>query len=153
MALTDIDAVRLLTGDVLGSPFYQMLTDEQIQYFLDINGGNVRQAARMAAISISMQLAGYSSRERTGDIEVWSNLSTAYLKALDNLIDDKTPGNLPNGMMPYASGISWADVCANNANSDSVRSPLTQIKVCDCGNTPCGCNSSLSTNPFKSCGC
>ena len=131
MALTDVEIVRLLIGDTTTSPFYQLFSDEEIQQFLDLNGGNVRQASRMAAIAASMQLAGYSSRERTGDIEVWSNLSTAYLKALENLINDSGASNLPNGLMPYASGISSVDICSNNANPDNVRSPLTKIKVCD----------------------
>ena len=137
MALTDIQAVRLLIGDVPSSPFYQLFTDDEIQFFLDQNNGNIQLAARMAAISASFQLAGWSSRERTGDIEVWSNLSTAYLAALKNVIDSPIT-SLPNGMMPWAGGISWADVCANNSNPDNVRPKLTQIKTCDCDDH-CGC--------------
>lgn len=131
MALTPVQTVRLLIGDVTTSPFYQLFTDEDIQQFLDMNGQNIMQAARMAAIAASMQLAGWTSRERTADIEVWSNLSTAYLKALENLINDSSAATLPNGLMPYASGISWADFNANNLNTDNIRSPLTQIKLCD----------------------
>ena len=145
MALTDVETVRLLIGDLPNSPFYQLFDDESIQQFLDLNGGNVRQASRMAAIAASMQLAGWTSRERVGDIEVWSNLSTAYLKALENLINDSSSASIPNGLMPYASGISWADMCANNANPDNVRSPLTQIKVCD---SPSG-----GFNTTNNCGC
>lgn len=145
MALTDIETVRLLIGDIPTSPFYQLFDDESIQQFLDLNGGNVRQAARMAAIAASMQLAGWTSRERVGDIEVWSNLSTAYLKALDNFINDSSSASIPNGLMPYASGISWSDFCANNSNPDNVRSPLTQIKVCD---SPSG-----GFNTTNNCGC
>lgn len=137
MALSPIDQVRILIGDTPTSPFYMLFTDEEIQFFLDQNNGNVQLAARMAAISASFQLAGWSSRERTGDIEVWSNLSTAYLAALKNLIDNPIT-NLPNGMMPWAGGISWADVCANNSNPDNVRPKLTQIKTCDCDDQ-CGC--------------
>ena len=145
MALTDVETVRLLIGDLPSSPFYQLFDDESIQQFLDLNGGNVRQAARMAAIAASMQLAGWNTRESTGDISVWNELSTAYLKALDNFINDSSSASIPNGLMPYASGISWADVCANNANPDNVRSPLTQIKVCD---SPSG-----GFNTTNNCGC
>ena len=145
MALTDVETVRLLIGDLPNSPFYQLFDDESIQQFLDLNGGNVRQAARMAAIAASMQLAGWNTRETTGDISVWNELSTAYLKALDNFINDSSSASIPNGLMPYASGISWVDVCANNANPDNVRSPLTQIKVCD---SPTG---GFSTT--NNCGC
>ena len=145
MALTDVETVRLLIGDLPNSPFYQLFTDEEIQQFLDLNGGNVRQAARMAAIAASMQLAGWNTRESTGDISVWNELSTAYLKALDNFINDSSSASIPNGLMPYASGISWSDMCANNANPDNVRSPLTQIKVCD---SPSG-----GFNTTNNCGC
>ena len=145
MALTDIETVRLLIGDIPTSPFYQLFDDESIQQFLDLNGGNVRQAARMAAIAASMQLAGWNTRESTGDISVWNELSTAYLKALDNFINDSSSASIPNGLMPYASGISWSDMCANNANPDNVRSPLTQIKVCD---SPSG-----GFNTTNNCGC
>ena len=145
MALTDVEIVRLLIGDVPSSPFYQLFTDEEIQQFLDLNGGNVRQAARMAAIAASMQLAGWNTRETTGDISVWNELSTAYLKALDNFINDSSSASIPNGLMPYASGISWVDVNTNNANPDNVRSPLTQIKVCD---SPSG-----GFNTTNNCGC
>ena len=145
MALTDVETVRLLIGDLPNSPFYQLFDDESIQQFLDLNGGNVRQAARMAAIAASMQLAGWNTRESTGDISVWNELSTAYLKALDNFINDSSSASIPNGLMPYASGISWVDVNTNNANPDNVRSPLTQIKVCD---SPSG---GFSTT--NNCGC
>lgn len=131
MALTDIEKVRILIGDTEGSPFYQLFTDEEIQAFLDMTGGNVMQAARLAAIAASMQLAGWTTRERTGDIEVWSSLSTQYLKALENLIKDTSSATLPNGLMPYAAGISWSDVCTNNNNPDNVRPALTKIQVCD----------------------
>jgi hypothetical protein len=131
MALTDIEKVRLLIGDTPTSPFYQLFTDDEIQAFLDMTGGNVINAAKMAAIAASLQLAAYSSRERTGDIEVWSNLSTAYLKALDNFIKDASVSTLPNGLMPYAAGISYADICANNSDPDNVRLGLAGITICD----------------------
>ena len=147
MALTDIEKIRLLIGDTPTSPFYQLFTDDEIQAFIDMTG-TILQAARMAAIAASMQLAGWSSRERTGDIEVWSNLSTQYLKALDNFIKDSSATTLPNGLMPYAAGISWTDVDANNANLDNVRLGLARIQVCDK-------NGFFFSNPFNidDCGC
>jgi hypothetical protein len=135
-------AVRLLIGDVPTSPFYQLFTDEEIQVFLDLNSGNIQAAARMAAISASMQLAAWSTRERTGDIEVWSSLSSNYLKALDYLINNPS-GNIPNGLMPWAGGISKKEVCQNNRNPDVVQNPLEHIFTCDsddyCNTNGCGC--------------
>lgn len=131
MALTPEETVRLLIGDIAASPFYPLFTAEEIQQFLDLNGQNIRQAARMAAISASMLLAGYNTREITGDIHVYNEVSSQYRRALENFINDSSSANLPNGLMPYASGISWADFNANNNNPDNIRSPLTQIKICD----------------------
>ena len=148
MALTDVETVRLLIGDTPTSPFYPLFSNEEIQQFLDMNGGAIMQAARLAAIAASMQLAGYTSRERTGEIEVWSNLSTSYLKALENLIDDSSAVNIPNGIRPYAAGISYKDICDNDSNPDNVRPPLVGIRLCDN-------NLFAYTNPFrvKSCHC
>jgi hypothetical protein len=131
MALTPVQQVRILIGDVEGSPFYQLFTDEEIQGFLDMTNQDVFAAARLAAISASFQLAGWSTRERTGDIEVWSSLSTQYLKALDYLINN--PGTLiPSGLFPWS-----ANTCG---------SKLMSIEVCDGDNckeacdTGCACN-------------
>lgn len=135
MALTPVETVRLLIGDVPSSPFYQLFTDEEIQQFLDLTNQNIFAAARLAAIAASFQLAGWSTRERTGDIEVWSSLSTQYLKALDYLISN--PGTLiPEGLMPWS-----ANTCAN--------SKLMNIEVCDgdackeaaCCEAGCRCDS------------
>ena len=148
MALTDVEKVRLLIGDVPNSPFYMLFSDEEIQAFLDMTGGNVMQAARLAAIAASLQLAGWSTRETVGDITVWNDLSKQYIKALENLIKDTSSATLPNGLMPYAAGISWVDVQANNNNPDNVRPALTRVRVCDGSGL-------FYSDPFNSnaCGC
>lgn len=120
MALTDVEKVRILIGDVPGSVFYQLFSDEEIQMFLDLANGDVFEAAKRAAIAASMQLAGYNTRERTGDIEVWNSLATQYLKALDNLINTPT-SLLPQRLTPYAGGISKQDMFNNDSNQDNVR--------------------------------
>ena len=132
MALTDVEKLRLLIGDTEGSPFYPLFSDDEIQFFLD-SYGSVAEASKIAAISASFQLAAWNTRETTGDISVWNELSKQYLKALENLIGKAGSGGttiIPNGIMPYAGGISWADVNANNANLDNVRPALSQITIC-----------------------
>lgn len=131
MALTDIEKIRLLIGDTPTSPFYPIFSDDEIQALLDMQSGNIRLASRMAAISASLQLAGYNSREMTGDIQVWNDISRTYLAALENLISDTSAASLPNGLMPYAAGISWKEVKANNDNPDNVRPELTKISITD----------------------
>ena len=139
MALTDVEKLRLLIGDTDGSPFYPLFSDIEIQFFLD-SYGSVAEASKIAAISASFQLAAWNTRERTGDLDVWNELSKQYLKALENLIGKAGSGGttiIPNGIMPYAGGISHADVNANNANLDNVRPALSQITIC--GDDPIGC--------------
>lgn len=136
MALTPVEQVRILIGDVPSSPFYQLFTDEELQGFLDMANQDVFAAARLAAISASFQFAGWNTRERTGDIEVWSSLSTQYLKALDYLINN--PGSLiPAGLMPWS------------ANSCGVNK-LLSIEVCDGDNCKeaceCACDTGCACN-------
>lgn len=117
MALTPVEQVNLLIGNTISNPFYPIFSDEEIQQFLDLNNQNVYQAARMAAISASFTIAGYSTRERTGDIEVWSDYAKNYLAALANFINNPTV-LIPMGLMPWS-----ANTCASNK--------LMDIEVCD----------------------
>jgi len=133
MALTPVEQVRLLIGDIPSNPFYPLYTDEEIQQFLDLTNQNVFQAARLAAISASFTVAGYSTRERTGDIEVENNYAKNYLAALGNFINNPT-FIIPPGLFPWS-----ANKCP---------SKLMSIEVCDrdncreavCCETGCGCN-------------
>lgn len=68
MPLTLIEQVRLLIGDVDPAPD-QVLTDAQIQFFLD-TFGTVTAAAVAAATSAANILAIRATSERTGEMEV-----------------------------------------------------------------------------------
>lgn len=119
-----IQQVRLLIGDTPSSPFYPLFQDEEIGELLELNNWDVYKAAKMAAISASFQFAQMTYRERTGDIEVWNNVSIEYGKALANLIKDDA-FSLPKGLKPYFGGISWDVVDKYNMDQDYTRSPLT----------------------------
>lgn len=135
MAMSPVDQVNLLIGNTLGNPFYPIFSTEEIQQFLDLNNQNVYQAARMAAISASFVISGFSSREEVGDISVWNDYAKNYLAALGNFINNPTV-LIPLGLMPWS-----ANTCAN--------SKLMSIEVCDgdacreavCCETGCGCDS------------
>lgn len=130
MALTPVEQVRLLIGLGSNSPFNSFITDEEIEWALEIANGDIWAAARIIAISLSMQLAGVNTRERTGDIEVWNQISTSYLAALDNFINDPTV-KIPVNLFPWS---------ANQCSS----SRLMDIEVCDGDNceSVCGCSGS-----------
>lgn len=123
--------VRLLIADSPSSPFYPLFDDDEIASFLKMNGWNVRRASRQAAIAASMNFSQMVYRERTGDIEVWNNVSVQYLKALENVIK----GNVEDfgTLRPYFGGVDVCTVAANENDPLNVRSPLAQIGTQDCG--------------------
>lgn len=120
-----ISLIRILIGDTETSPFYMLLTDEEIQKLLDFSKGDVYKAARFAAASAYAQLSAWSTRERTGSIEVWNSVSTSYFKVLENLM--KGAGMfMPDGLYPWYGS---RDSC----------SKLLNIQVCDHEDS-CGCS-------------
>lgn len=131
--LTDEEKIRLirtLIGDVEASPFYPLFEDEDILQFLRMTNGDIMAAAKFAAISASMTLSGWSTRERTGSIEVWNTLSTNYLRALDYLINSSDK-NIPNGLMPWGAGISASEMREMLCDPDRVRNALIDTYICN----------------------
>lgn len=118
-----IATVRILIGDTESSPFYPIFEDDEIATILENYNWDVKRAVKMAAVAASMQFSQVVYRERTGDIEVWNNVSLQYQKALKDLIT--AVDALGTGLMPYFGGISWCEVGKINNNPDQVRSSLT----------------------------
>lgn len=113
-----IDEVRLMVGDVYED--FEILKDNDYQYFLDKYSGNVNRAAIDAARSIMFLLSRWT-RERTGDIEVYgSDWAKQYRAALLEFV--RNPNLTVMIAMPYAGGISKSDMKANDENNDNVRS-------------------------------
>lgn len=125
-----IAMVRVLVGDVPQSVFYPVLSDEEIEVILELENWNVMRAAKRVAVSVAFYLSTTNYKERTGDIEVINNASMQYQRVLDKFLNDAGESALPEGIMPYAAGISIYDVCASNSNPDKNRSPLARITPC-----------------------
>lgn len=133
MALSPVDQVNLLIGNTPANPFYPIFSPEEIQQFLDLTNQNVYAAARMAAVAASFTIAGYNTREETGDILVWNDYAKNYLAALGNFINNPT-FVIPAGLFPWS-----ANTCP---------SKLMSIEVCDgdncrevsCCELGCGCD-------------
>lgn len=130
-----IALIRLLIGDTPSSPFYPLFSDEEIKSFLDLVSGDIRGAVRYAAISAAMQLAGFSTRERTGNIEVWNDLSKNYLIALEMMLQNQDK-EIPSGLMPWLAGQSKKELCDIRSNSDYIIPKVTNIFSCD-SDAPC----------------
>jgi hypothetical protein len=110
-----IDRVRLMTGDIL--PDIEFLTDDIYQYVLTKNSDSEKQSALECARYILPSLARYA-RERAGDIEYYgSEFFRNYKEFLLLLIQNPHSGFIE--AMPYAGGISQADIRANISNLDT----------------------------------
>lgn len=125
MALTDIEAVRLYIGATSTSPFYALLSNNEIQFFID-NTSSIYEAAKFAANAMYAQIVAIPIREKTGEIEVWNDIVNGYLKFLDKFISSTSAIDL-RGLMPYAAGISKEDVLTNTSDPDVVKSKLSQM--------------------------
>lgn len=116
LPLTRRDQVRLKVGDI--DPDQPILDDETYNHFLDVNNNSIGRAAIDAARTLLFYLTRYT-RERTGQIEVYGGeWATNYRKALEMFLKDPNLNAITP--VPYAGGISKADMQANNDNSDNV---------------------------------
>jgi hypothetical protein len=112
-----IDRIRLNVGDIW--PDIEILADADYQYFLDAAAGNENRATMDAARAILFKIGRYT-RERTGDIEVYGGeWFDHYYKALQMILKD--PNISISIAVPYAGGISKADMLANRLNPDTVQ--------------------------------
>lgn len=106
------DEVRLLIQDTDSSD--PLISDREIAYFIAKAGEGIG-AAYLAALSISAKF-GRLADERTGQVEVkWSQRSRAYASLAADLKKQMTLLSCP---MPYAGGISSADIARNRADTD-----------------------------------
>lgn len=122
--------LRIMLGDVEGSPFYPILSDEEYYTLLEANQWNVKKAARYAGFSIVFYLTQTNYRERTGDIEVWNLAATEYRKALLDFLNENSLSNLPTSLRPYVGGVSAKEVRDILRNPDYIRHPLASISQC-----------------------
>jgi|APGre2960657404_1045060.scaffolds.fasta_scaffold00061_13 hypothetical protein len=115
MAFTDIEKVRIEIGDTDAA--MPILSDDEIQYFLDKNEGSIRKASLDCAKSILFRLAAFTF-ERVDILEYrGSDYFAQYRKALEMFISNPEYGSVSNAM-GYAGGISISDIQANINDSD-----------------------------------
>lgn len=118
-SLTPIDEVKVMVGDIGQTA---ILTDDTYQYFLDKYNGSPKRASIDAAKTILFFLSRMSTRERTGDIEVWRDWAKQYRAALELFLKDAAT-NVFNPIA-YAGGVSKSDMYSNDATNDNVRPRL-----------------------------
>lgn len=115
MAFTDIEIVRLEIAD--NDPAMPILTDEEIQYFIDKNEGTLRKAILECARCILFRLSS-STFEKVDVLEVrGGDYFNQYKQALEMLIKDPEFGSVGKAMI-YAGGISISDIQKNIDSPD-----------------------------------
>lgn len=117
MALTLTQQVRLNIQD--NTPGLYILSDDEITYLLERNNDNVNRASVEAARIVLFNL----SMRNDESVDVFSIRSSqsakAYMEALKLYIRDPNLNQIGNNVQGYASGISLADMQANDANTDN----------------------------------
>lgn len=117
MPLSNIESVRLEIGDTELPPF-QIMSDSEIQYFLDKNSNSVRKASLDCAKSVLFKLSRFVD-ERADVLELFgSQRFRAYKEALMIYLKDQN-FSVIGYCQPYAGGISKTDIVENITTTDN----------------------------------
>lgn len=121
--LTPVQQVRLNVQD--NEPGFYMLSDEEIEYLLESNKGNVGRASLQAARIILFKLA--QAGDETVDIFSirGSKAAESYRLALELYIKSPSLNPMMDGVGIYVGGISKTDMEKNDCNMDNniIQSP------------------------------
>ena len=118
MALDAVSAIKLEIG-LVGSA-EGILSNDELQYFLDKNNQSVKKAALDAAKTVLFILSQLT-HTKADVLESWDHdWFNNYYKTLQMYLNDPNFSFAINGAMPYAGGISVADIRANIENYDNL---------------------------------
>jgi hypothetical protein len=124
--LTLIQQVRLTVQDSTVGLY--ILTDDEIQYFLDKNNNSIARSSIDAAKSILLNLS--MRTDDTVDILSIKNSKTAeqYRLALQMFLKDPNTNPFLDNVQGYIGGVSISDMQANNATTDNniITNPYTE---------------------------
>ena len=87
MALTNRQAVRLKVGDNDASA--QLLTDDEVDFFLDQNGDNLNLSAAEALESLAANVAQLAKRQETSEFQIERRSTSEYLTLAKQLRDEE----------------------------------------------------------------
>ncbi len=117
MALTPIEQVRLIIADNENGLY--ILSDDEIQFYIDQANGNVNRAAIGAARTVLLKLA--QRGEESVDIFSikGSKAASEYRLALQLFIKDPNLNALSGNLKGWFGGISRTEMILNDANLDN----------------------------------
>jgi hypothetical protein len=111
-----IQAVRIELGDTSELP---VMSDAEITYFLAKNNWNIQRSCLDVAKTMLLKLSMISDQS----VDIFSIRGSAaarqYMQALKMYISDPNLNQALQNVQGYASGISKADMIANDSNADN----------------------------------
>jgi len=118
MALSDIQKVRLEIAD--NDPALPVLSDEEVEYFLEKNNNSIQRAAVDCAKTIMFKLSMNAGEQRVDIFSISGKAaSQAYIAALKLYISNPNLNGIFNNMQVYISGTSLSDMQSNIDNTDN----------------------------------
>ena len=119
MALTNISALKLEIG--LVNEASNILSDEEITYFLEKNNNSIRKASLDAAKTVLFVLSQLVHERSGAELEIWGHTwFENYMKTLQMYINDPNYSIALESAKAYAGGISVSDIRNNINNPDNL---------------------------------
>jgi len=142
MALTNVEIVRMKIGLAReDNPFYDLITDEEIEYHLELYDDDVRKASMRCAHIVLLSLTMIPTREKNGDVEVWFD-ARRYQEALEQIISDNGRTFDLEGIVPYLAGMNRTEMNISLCDPEIVKSPLIEVEnplITSCEKQGFGC--------------
>lgn len=118
MALTNIEKLKLEIG--LVNEASDILSDEEIAYFLEKNNNSIRKAALDAAKTVLFVLSQLVHERSGAELEIWGHTwFENYMKTLQMYINDPNYSIALESAKAYAGGISVSDIRKNINNPEN----------------------------------
>lgn len=118
MALTDVEKIKLELG--LVNEASDILSDEEITYFIEKNNNSVRKASLDVAKTVLFILST-RVHEKIEMLEIWGHTwFENYMKTLQMYINDPNYSIALESAKAYAGGISVSDIRNNINNPDNL---------------------------------
>lgn len=119
MALTDVEKIKLELG--LVNEASDILSDEEITYFIEKNSNSVRKASLDVAKTVLFVLSQLVHERSGSELEIWGHTwFENYMKTLQMYINDPNYSIALESAKAYAGGISVSDIRNNINNPDNL---------------------------------
>ena len=117
MAFTDIEKIRVEIGLTGGAA--DILSDEELTYFLEKNNNSIKRASLDAAKTVLFILSQFT-HERSDMLEIWGHTwFENYMKSLQLYLNNPNFSIAIDSAKVYAGGISKTDIRSNIDNEDN----------------------------------